>query len=395
MINVSPAAALASSFALSAVLLSSPAAANSPGGQPQFGGPQPGMGVQQMQQNPAVEQFRATLQRFGAFQQHPAYGEVWTPAPGLVPQGWRPYPECHWTYDRQMQAWFFNDQTEWGQIVHHHGRWAFDPQIGFMWIADGNFGPGWVVWRADAQSVSWAAMTPDGQEPGQEFWHTQDARTFNAGCRQSAPAPVASAPPMAPVYAQPRAPIVVATGGPVYAPPVVVQRPPIIVTPPPPVWVPGFCERFPLHPRCRPVVGRPPFNFCDRFPLHPRCRPIVRPRPCPLIFPRPAWCGGPVIARPTPGPLGSLCARFPAHPSCRVIRPGRPGPIVVRPFPGRPPIVRPFPRPGIHVRPNIVRPNFVRPNFARPNFVRPSFSRPSFSRPAMARPMPGLRMARR
>ena len=76
-------------------------------------------------------------------------------------ESWTPYPACNWSYDRQQQAWSYQDSTEWGNVVHHYGRWAYDGQAGWMWIADANYGPGYVYWRNDAGTVSWAALGPD------------------------------------------------------------------------------------------------------------------------------------------------------------------------------------------------------------------------------------------
>jgi len=100
---------------------------------------------------------RAVLSQYGKFVQHQKYGEVWVP--GVTPQGWHPYPPCHWVYTKQM-GWYFDDKTPWGQIVHHYGRWSNDPQMGWIWVPDAQFSPGWVVWRTDQKWIGWAPM-PD------------------------------------------------------------------------------------------------------------------------------------------------------------------------------------------------------------------------------------------
>ncbi|TDR93122.1 DUF6600 domain-containing protein [Enterovirga rhinocerotis] len=194
-------ATIASSLVLATLISLSPASAqgNGQGFSPASQPPAP----QEQAANPALAQFRDVLQRYGSISNHPRYGEVWTPSPGTVPAGWSPYPGCRWTYDRQQAAWSYQDPTEWGSIVHHHGRWAFDQQGGWMWIADATYGPGWVQWNTESGRVSWAALGPDidgGQPTG--GWQSQDAQSFNAGCRAPAPpAPVAHrAPVPAPVY---------------------------------------------------------------------------------------------------------------------------------------------------------------------------------------------------
>ena len=153
--------------------------------------------------NPVLAQVKDTLQRYGSIVQHPRYGEVWIPSSSIVGQGWSPYPACNWTFDRQQNAWSYNDRTEWGAIVHHHGRWAADTQYGWMWIADANYGPGHVYWKNEGNTVSWAALTPDqdGQVPTQG-WQTQDQQSFANGCRTAAPpAPQRQAAPLATGYA--------------------------------------------------------------------------------------------------------------------------------------------------------------------------------------------------
>ena len=98
---------------------------------------------QQTQDDPV----RATLAQFGKFVAHPKYGEVWTPT--VTPQDWHPYAPCNWVNSKV--GWYYNDQTPWGAIVHHYGRWTHDDQMGWIWIPGGEFSPGWVVWRADRQ----------------------------------------------------------------------------------------------------------------------------------------------------------------------------------------------------------------------------------------------------
>lgn len=342
---------MASSLVVAAGLLSmAPAFAqyNGPGGSGSppapggYGAPNAYAPPQQQQPsgNPAVAQFRDVLQRFGNFSNHPRYGEVWMPGQGVVPAGWSPYPVCHWQYDKQQQAWNYQDPTEWGAIVHHYGRWAMDPQAGWMWIADATYGPGWVHWRNDNQSVSWAALTPesDGQQPPTDGWQTQDQATFNAGCRAASPppAPASYQPPPAPAYTAPV--YTPPPPAPVYSPPAYVpvySGPRLPPAPPPPVVVynpQGYCQRSPWRPECRrpgPYYPRPVVS-------HFQPRPFVRPQ-----YNRPIF--RPVLARP-------------------VFRPGgfRPGGF----------------RPG-GFRPGGFRPGgFNRPSFAR----RPSFNRPSFNR---------------
>lgn len=359
-------ASVVSSLALAVSLSIGQAFAATGGGAPP---PPPGEGeagtaIQQTAPSP-MDAFRETLQQFGSFHTHPLYGEVWKPSEQIAMPGWSPYPRCHWQFDREQRSWVFNDPTPWGAIVHRHGRWANDPQYGWIWAADSNFGPGWVVWRAEPHQVSWAPMLPEqhGNQPPRDGWQTQDQASFNSGCRSSAP------PPPVAGYAPPRmAPSgpVMAHGGPAFIPGG-------------PVFVPGGgiviidrCRRHPWAFGCRPGhVGLPP--SCSTGIRPSWCRPICAVRPFAPGCRRP----GPVVGGvqlpqgATPGPLGSLCGRNPAHPACRQVRPLRPGPFIGRPghrpgpFIGRPghrpgPFIgRPGPRPGPFIGRMGPRPGFA------------------------------------
>lgn len=105
-------------------------------------------------------QFRDTLQQFGSFSQDPNYGEIWIPNAQTVPQGWHPYPPCHWVNTKKF-GWYFDDKTPWGQIVHHYGRWKHDPASGWFWVPGSEFSPGWVLWRSNPKYIGWAPMPPD------------------------------------------------------------------------------------------------------------------------------------------------------------------------------------------------------------------------------------------
>ena len=102
-------------------------------------------------QQPA--EFQAILAKYGSFQAHAKYGEVWIPSTQTVPQGWHPYPPCHWAHTKDL-GWYFNDKTEWGKIVHHYGRWANDASLGWVWVKGEEFSPGWVVWRTSNEGAA-------------------------------------------------------------------------------------------------------------------------------------------------------------------------------------------------------------------------------------------------
>ena len=106
----------------------------------------------------ATSDVKAVLAQYGNFVQHQKYGEVWVPS--ATPPGWHPYPPCHWVYTKHL-GWYFDDKTPWGAIVHHYGRWTNDPKMGWLWVPDTEFSPGWVVWRTSQQWIGWAPTPPD------------------------------------------------------------------------------------------------------------------------------------------------------------------------------------------------------------------------------------------
>lgn len=134
-------------------------------------------------------QFRDTLQQFGAFSQDPNYGEIWVPNAQTVPQGWHPYPPCHWVNTRKF-GWYFDDKTPWGQIVHHYGRWKHDPASGWFWVPGSEFSPGWVLWRSNPQYIGWAPMPPDqdlqnaqaASIENTDSWLFMDVQKFGKTC---------------------------------------------------------------------------------------------------------------------------------------------------------------------------------------------------------------------
>jgi hypothetical protein len=143
---------------------------------------------------------RALLSQYGKFVQHPKYGEVWV-ATAVTP-GWHPYPPCRWV-DTKQYGWYYNDETPWGRIVHHYGRWSHDPQMGWVWIAGSEFSPAWVIWRTSPQWIGWAPMMPEvdfqtianQQATDNSAWIFMETEKFDAGCNgPHTIAPTASIP---------------------------------------------------------------------------------------------------------------------------------------------------------------------------------------------------------
>ena len=46
-------------------------------------------------------------------------------------------------------------------MVYHYGRWVYDPDAGWLWMAGYVWSPAWVVWRSAGPNVGWMPMPPD------------------------------------------------------------------------------------------------------------------------------------------------------------------------------------------------------------------------------------------
>ena len=101
-----------------------------------------------------VAEFKSVLANYGKWGMHDKFGEIWIPT--VTPASWHPYPACQWVYTKK--GWYFDDNTPWGSIVHHYGRWENDEQVGWFWIPDADWSPGWVAWRQSDQWVGWAPL---------------------------------------------------------------------------------------------------------------------------------------------------------------------------------------------------------------------------------------------
>src|SRR4029450_3616844 len=52
-------------------------------------------------------------------------------------------------------------EANWGWVVYHYGRWAFEPGIGWFWVPGDEWAPAWVNWRYGDEYVGWAPLPPD------------------------------------------------------------------------------------------------------------------------------------------------------------------------------------------------------------------------------------------
>ncbi|HTW93623.1 MAG TPA: DUF6600 domain-containing protein [Tepidisphaeraceae bacterium] len=101
--------------------------------------------------------FRSILKRYGNWVTTYKYGLCWKPAD--VRPGWQPYTLGHWVNTSFGPVW--SSDEPWGGITCHYGRWALDARHGWVWIAGGDWSPGWVAFRQGRGFIGWAPLPPN------------------------------------------------------------------------------------------------------------------------------------------------------------------------------------------------------------------------------------------
>jgi len=106
-------------------------------------------------------ELRPVLQRYGRWERHPRWGEIWIPAHRTAT--WRPYQVGHWVYtDEWGWYWVSNEEeADWGWVTYHYGRWVFERPVGWIWIPGDEWAPAWVDWRRGSDYIGWAPLPPD------------------------------------------------------------------------------------------------------------------------------------------------------------------------------------------------------------------------------------------
>lgn len=84
------------------------------------------------------------------------YGYVWVPR--HMGYRWRPYSDGRWVWTDYGWTWI--DNSEWGWIPFHYGRWNMDNDIGWYWVPGTTWGPAWVTWRSNDMYMGWAPLPP-------------------------------------------------------------------------------------------------------------------------------------------------------------------------------------------------------------------------------------------
>jgi hypothetical protein len=108
---------------------------------------------------------RERLSNYGGWRTSSRFGDVWVPS---VRTEWRPYTEGRWVWTDD--GWYWQSTEPFGDVVYHYGRWAYDPDFGWVWIAGDQWAPAWVVWRQGGNDVGWAPAPPDVDVAFDDAW---------------------------------------------------------------------------------------------------------------------------------------------------------------------------------------------------------------------------------
>lgn len=120
----------------------------------------------------SFQYFHDQLSPYGQWVDNGRWGEVWRP--NSESADFRPYRDGHWeNTDEYGMTWVAN--TDWGDIVDHYGRWAYDPENRWVWVPDYTWAPSWVVWRAGEGYVGWMPMPPGDYEGDGDYADAWDS----------------------------------------------------------------------------------------------------------------------------------------------------------------------------------------------------------------------------
>jgi hypothetical protein len=107
---------------------------------------------------PDLQTYGGTFDRYGSWQNEPAYGSVWYPA---VAADWRPYYYGAWS-PVPSYGWTWIGADPWSYPTHHYGRWGY-ARRGWFWIPGRTWAPAWVSWGSAPDYVSWCPLGWDNR----------------------------------------------------------------------------------------------------------------------------------------------------------------------------------------------------------------------------------------
>jgi hypothetical protein len=106
-----------------------------------------------------VSYFYDYLSPYGVWAYYPPYDYVWIPRGTWY--GWRPYSNGRWVWTDY--GWTWVSYFKWGWAPFHYGRWSWNRDIGWFWVPDTVWGPGWVTWRRSNLYIGWAPLPPEAR----------------------------------------------------------------------------------------------------------------------------------------------------------------------------------------------------------------------------------------
>jgi hypothetical protein len=98
---------------------------------------------------------------------------VWRPSVSVVGDDFQPYA-TNGQWVSSDYGWYFQSDYPWGWAPFHYGRWALDPNYGWIWIPGTVWAPAWVDWRSGGGYIGWAPLPPIGWsvvvQPWRPYW---------------------------------------------------------------------------------------------------------------------------------------------------------------------------------------------------------------------------------
>jgi hypothetical protein len=106
-----------------------------------------------------LDDYAATFDRYGSWQNDETYGSVWYPT--STSEDWRPYSDGRWDYTSYYGWTWVGGGDAWAYPTHHYGRWNVGPR-GWFWIPSRRWGAAWVYWAVAPGYVGWCPLGWNG-----------------------------------------------------------------------------------------------------------------------------------------------------------------------------------------------------------------------------------------
>jgi len=104
--------------------------------------------------------YESDLNPYGSWVVVSGYGRCWMP--NDRPAGWEPYTVGYWADTDYGWTWVsVDDESQWGDVTYHYGRWFSAPSVGWVWIPGTTWAPAWVAWREGGGYCGWAPLPPE------------------------------------------------------------------------------------------------------------------------------------------------------------------------------------------------------------------------------------------